>query len=213
MPYNIGDRGPAGGFIFYDKKNNGGGWRYLEVAPADLRVVNGIPSVDSEAHGYREAPATYSFGYFRKGAFEPNLFVNGTRDYRKTDCTSYDLKHGFFNTKALVEAMGDEAFSSLRGPQKTGFYAARLCSLLEYTVDGVTYGGWFLPSKAELKKIYENLFKNGIGNLEKVTYWSSSELPQNASVSIYDNFVRKEKVSSCDMLRSSTFHIRPVRMV
>ena len=32
--YKIGDKGPAGGIIFYDKGNNSGGWRYLEAAPA-----------------------------------------------------------------------------------------------------------------------------------------------------------------------------------
>ena len=34
--YSIGDTGPAGGIIFYDKGNNTGGWRYLEAAPADI---------------------------------------------------------------------------------------------------------------------------------------------------------------------------------
>jgi TolB-like protein len=34
--YKIGDTGPAGGLIFYDKGNNTGGWRYLEAAPRDL---------------------------------------------------------------------------------------------------------------------------------------------------------------------------------
>ena len=34
--YKIGDTGPAGGIIFYDKGNNSGGWRYLEAAPNDL---------------------------------------------------------------------------------------------------------------------------------------------------------------------------------
>jgi len=33
--YAIGDTGPAGGLIFYDKKNNSGGWRYLEAAPVE----------------------------------------------------------------------------------------------------------------------------------------------------------------------------------
>ena len=33
--YKVGDRGPAGGWIFYDKGNNSGGWRYLEAAPVD----------------------------------------------------------------------------------------------------------------------------------------------------------------------------------
>jgi hypothetical protein len=31
--YRIGDEGPAGGIIFYDKFSSAGGWRYLEAAP------------------------------------------------------------------------------------------------------------------------------------------------------------------------------------
>jgi len=33
--YKVGDKGPAGGLIFYDKGNNNGGWRYLEAAPVE----------------------------------------------------------------------------------------------------------------------------------------------------------------------------------
>jgi len=33
--YKIGDRGPAGGWIFYDKGEYSNGWRYLEAAPED----------------------------------------------------------------------------------------------------------------------------------------------------------------------------------
>ena len=36
MKYRIGKRGPAGGWIFYDKGNYSNGWRYLEAAPEDL---------------------------------------------------------------------------------------------------------------------------------------------------------------------------------
>jgi hypothetical protein len=32
--YKVGDTGPAGGIVFYDKGNSNGGWRYLEAAPA-----------------------------------------------------------------------------------------------------------------------------------------------------------------------------------
>ena len=38
--YIIGDKGPAGGIIFYDKGNNSGGWRYLEAAPASTEFSN-----------------------------------------------------------------------------------------------------------------------------------------------------------------------------
>ncbi|MDR3020529.1 MAG: caspase family protein [Treponema sp.] len=33
--YQIGDTGPAGGIVFYDKGSVSNGWRYLEVAPAE----------------------------------------------------------------------------------------------------------------------------------------------------------------------------------
>lgn len=34
--YNIGDEGPAGGIVFYDKGFYSLGWRYMEMAPVDL---------------------------------------------------------------------------------------------------------------------------------------------------------------------------------
>lgn len=34
-PYMVGDVGPAGGLVFYDKGSYSDGWRYLEAAPSD----------------------------------------------------------------------------------------------------------------------------------------------------------------------------------
>jgi hypothetical protein len=44
--YSIGDTGPAGGIIFYDKGRYFDGWRYLEVAPAvtEYKDNTGFPS-------------------------------------------------------------------------------------------------------------------------------------------------------------------------
>jgi hypothetical protein len=36
--YQIGDTGPAGGIVFYDKGNNSSGWRYMEAAPAETEA-------------------------------------------------------------------------------------------------------------------------------------------------------------------------------
>ena len=48
--YKIGDTGPAGGLIFYDKGNNSGGWRYLEAAPvaAEFQAVWSVRSTRVE---------------------------------------------------------------------------------------------------------------------------------------------------------------------
>jgi hypothetical protein len=34
--YKIGDTGPAGGIVFYDKGENSDGWQYLEAAPPEF---------------------------------------------------------------------------------------------------------------------------------------------------------------------------------
>jgi hypothetical protein len=48
--YAIGDTGPAGGLIFYDKKNNSGCWQYLEAAPveAEFQAVWSVRSTGVE---------------------------------------------------------------------------------------------------------------------------------------------------------------------
>ncbi len=39
LTYNIGDVGPAGGIVFYDKGETIDGWRYIEVAPNEFEDV------------------------------------------------------------------------------------------------------------------------------------------------------------------------------
>lgn len=49
--YSIGDTGPAGGLVFYDKGFHSDGWRYLEAAPSDIgRYVFGYYRSDKKTN-------------------------------------------------------------------------------------------------------------------------------------------------------------------
>ena len=49
--YKIGDTGPLGGMILYDKGNFFGGWRYLEVSPLNfnntIELLNDVSKLDA----------------------------------------------------------------------------------------------------------------------------------------------------------------------
>jgi hypothetical protein len=56
--YKIGDTGPAGGIVFYDKGNSMGGWRYLEAAPAETERI----AVAFSANGHNELVGSRKVG-------------------------------------------------------------------------------------------------------------------------------------------------------
>lgn len=191
--YAVGDKGPAGGIVFYDcdadngNEENDGlessvcGWRYLEAAPANLRVVGGTPTVDSSLDGYDDAPIGYKFGYYRTSAGGPELYVNGTETYDTTPVTEQGIGTGEQNTEWLLKAMKDEAYMYIHtdseNSKTTNEYAAKLCDNLTYN----GYSDWFIPSIYELIAMYENLHKEEIDIFDTtINYWSSTEVePDN----------------------------------
>ena len=100
--------------------------------------------------------------------------------YVVTGATGTALGTGKANTAAIV---------AVQGP---GNYAARLCADLE--IGG--YRDWYLPSKDELDRIYDN--KRAITGFAEQRYWTSSEAdvnnawPQNFAngfqYTLYDKF-------------------------
>ncbi len=90
-------------------------------------------------------------------------------------------------------------------------YAAGLCA--NYSVvegegnDAVTYGGWYLPSKYELKLMYVNLHTNSNGNFADNWYWSSTE--SNS----YDAWSQSfSGGGQSDLDKSYTYYVRAVRV-
>ncbi|MDR1326579.1 MAG: DUF1566 domain-containing protein [Treponema sp.] len=98
--YAIGDTGPAGGLIFYDKGNNSDGWRFMEAAPADIRGTLypsaklpamtediGINTGSSVGQGRTNTQAIMKEAYNRGGGFGwaaqacDALAVNGFDDW------------------------------------------------------------------------------------------------------------------------------------
>jgi len=142
--YKVGDRGPAGGWIFYDKGEYSDGWRYLEAAPEDQ-------------------------------ASENNMITWGSYGYGIPDARGTGIGTGKSNTISIMKVCGEHRF------------AARAC--INYR--GGDYNDWFLPSKDELKQMYKNLKKKGIGHFNGIfgfdnLYWSSSE--ENTIAAWYIDF-------------------------
>lgn len=52
-------------------------------------------------------------------------------------------------------------------------YAARICNEYFVTVDGITYGDWYLPSKYELNLLFVQ--RTVVGGFTTASYWTSSE--------------------------------------
>jgi len=103
--YSIGDRGPAGGWIFYDKGSYADGWRYLEAAPSDqsgwvwYRLLNdqypdvktgtavGTGKANTAAIIAIQGPGDYA------ASFCMNLTINGYSDWFLPSKDELDLMY------------------------------------------------------------------------------------------------------------------------
>ena len=190
-PLKVGDRGPAGGYIFYDcdADNDSGnadglissecGWQYLEAAPNDVDFNandNGIRDLSVPGH------YGYIFGLYRLSENGNNMYVNGSLLFSEENCTRTGIGEGKRNTRLLIDAMGSTAYFSMSpsNSQTCEYYAAKVCDEFSVTVGDTVYDDWFQPSKDELAKMYEVLAANGIGGFlgpddSEYAYWSSSE--------------------------------------
>ncbi|MBN1499742.1 MAG: DUF1566 domain-containing protein [Spirochaetes bacterium] len=152
--YNLRDRGPAGGWIFYENPDwEADGWKYLEAAP-----------VDQSSGTTWMNPVSYI------GAIGTGI---GT---------------GKANTDLIISATTSSAKS---------------CR--DYRGGG--YDDWFLPSRDELLKIYDNLMVYSVGGFLSINgYWSSSESDASNAITVY--FINGSPSSTS---KNSSNHVRAIR--
>jgi len=116
-------------------------------------------------------------------------------------CTGNDLT----GSDGIVIGSGNQNTTEILAECATSGIPAKYCS--DHSENG--YSDWFLPSKDELNQMYLNLKLNGLGDLEDIQYWSSSELDAT-DVWRHDFDSGLQYTSSKDLLAVQC-NTRPVR--
>jgi hypothetical protein len=144
-PYVLGDIGPAGGYIFYDKGN------YYK---ADFTIVKAAPD---------PVPITPTYSDWRYLEAAPS--DQSSQPEWGCDMVSISGADGTAVGTGEQNTIDIEAGCTIPGT------AADVCANL--SLGG--YSDWFLPSKDELNLMYTNLKVFGVGGFAGTSYWSSSE--------------------------------------
>lgn len=149
---------------------------------------------------------TYAMGDFAHGGVV--FWVDETGEHGMV-CAKQDQSTGirwyagaYTNTIAkgdgpLAGEMNTAIVIASQGYGDGNTYATRICSELEITEGGKTYGDWYLPSRTSLEIMYQNktlidstAVANGGGSFTADFYWGSTEMTNNhVWVQDFDNGV------------------------
>jgi hypothetical protein len=125
--YKIGDTGPAGGIVFYDKGSNTDGWRYLEAAPAsketEVSVQWGAFGTDAGGTGIgigsgKKNTQAIVDGMNELGVSVPavqfcaNLNFGGSYDWYSPSKAELNLMFSNLKMRGLGDFKGDRYWSS-----------------------------------------------------------------------------------------------------
>jgi len=94
--YQVGETGPAGGFIFYDKGKKSDGWRYLEASPEDLKgsTLNIDEAVNLSAACINSGETFDGFG---EGLASTKLLINRCTGIYNASIVASNYKLNNFN--------------------------------------------------------------------------------------------------------------------
>ncbi len=143
--YALGDIGPAGGYIFYDKGS------YYK---ADFRIIKAAPD---------PVPITPPYDAWRYLEAAPSDQSTGA----PWGCYGVSI----FGASGTAVGAGEQNTLDIEAGCATPGTAADICANL--SLGG--YSDWFLPSRDELNLMYTNLKVHEVGGFADYVYWSSSE--------------------------------------
>jgi hypothetical protein len=116
---------------------------------------------------------------------------------------------GFKNTSIIIAVQSGTYSPTYDGAS----FAAAVCNEYTVTIDGVTYGDWYLPSKHELNLLF--LQRAIVGNFPNISgsYWSSTEyfrsdLVGSYQLAWYQNFVTGAQAY---LNKKNTWSVRAIR--
>ncbi len=160
--------------------------RAENVFSGDFNDLTNTPKIDNII--------TYEIGDFAHGGIV--FWVDETKQHGLV-CTKSNQTAAKWGTFEYTQARGDGLhagrdnttiamifnFNAETNKPSPELYAARTCSQLQVTEDGITYGDWYLPSNYELNLIYQNkstinttATANSGQALLNDAYWSSTEI-------------------------------------
>jgi hypothetical protein len=140
-------------------------------------------------------------GLFYEAA--PSTWYSPSGDPTSAWCNNSNTVLGVASSLFVTGAMdGANKTAVMLGVCTSG--AANLADAYTATVNGVSYGDWFLPSKGELNQMYAN--KTAIGGFASGLYWSSSEYDTDfAWFQFFDSGVQN------GVYKTNPYSVRPVR--
>ncbi len=132
---------------------------FSDLTVGDIGPSGGYIFYDDEADGVDDLS---SFRYLEAAPTDIELTEWGSYNFSVSGADGTAIGTGAQNTIDIISA------------DNSAPNAAHDCISYSVDKDGVTYDGWFLPSKDELAAIYDNLKVNDLGDFKKSDYWSSS---------------------------------------
>ena len=129
--------------------------------------------------------------------------------YTNTRARADGVGAGLKNTSIIISVQSGTYSPTYDGAS----FAAAVCNEYTVTIDGVTYGDWYLPSKHELNLLF--LQRAIVGNFPNISgsYWSSTEyfrsdLVGSFQLAWYQNFVTGAQAY---LNKKNTWSVRAIR--